>query len=289
MDVSPVGWGALILGIIALLTFDLKFAHRHPENVSMREATLWSIVWMLLGIAFTLVILAFGGSEPAQEYLAGFLTEKALSLDNVFVIIVLIASFAVADHDRGKVLTFGIAGALALRAIFIIAGAALLNAFHPMIYVFGALLLFTGIRLAIKSEEPEDEHDSGPLKLVRKILPGASPIVAALAGVAIADVIFAIDSVPAVLAITTNTFIVFAANAFALLGLRALYFLLDGMADRFAYLHYGLAALLIFIGLKMVLSDVVHLSPAITLPVIVLTLGISIVASLRRKPTAASH
>jgi tellurite resistance protein TerC len=237
---------------------------------------------MAAGLAFGLVVLAAMGATDAGSYWAGFLTEKALSLDNVFVIAVLLGSFAVPVAERARVLTFGIAGALVLRAIFIVAGVALIEAFHWALYVFGALLLLTGIRLAIKDEEPERAADSRPLRALRKVLPGASPFVAALMAVAVADVVFAIDSVPAVLAITTDTFLVFAANAFALLGLRALYFLLDGMAHRFQYLHYGLAALLVFIGAKMLLSDVIHLSPVVTLPVIVATLGVAIGASLWR-------
>jgi tellurite resistance protein TerC len=276
----PLAWAALVAAVAVLLVIDLRFAHRDPERVPFREAAAWSVGWMAAGLAFGLVVMAALGGEAAGSYWAGFLTEKALSLDNVFVIAVLLGSFAVPVAQRGRVLSFGIAGALALRTVFIVAGVALLELFHPVLYVFGALLLVTGVRLAIKDEEPASAADSRPLRALRRALPGASPFVAALMAVAVADVVFAIDSVPAVLAITTDTFIVFAANAFALLGLRALYFLLDGMADRFAYLHYGLAALLVFIGAKMLLSDVVHLSPAITLPVIVATLGASIGASL---------
>jgi tellurite resistance protein TerC len=275
---SPFAWAALVGAIALLLLVDLRFARTEGFSAAAR----WSVVWTAVGLGFGLVLLAAVGGEAAGSYWAGFLTEKALSLDNVFVIAVLLGSFAMPAALRARALTFGIAGALVLRTVFIVAGVALLELFHPVLYVFGALLVVTGVRLAFAGDPPEDPANSRTLRLVRRVAPGATPLVAALAAVALADVIFAVDSVPAVLAITTDTFVVFAANAFALLGLRALYFLLDGMADRFAYLHYGLAALLVFIGAKMLLADVVHLSPAVTLPVIAAILGAAIGASLRR-------
>jgi tellurite resistance protein TerC len=276
--VSPFAWAALVGAIALLLLVDLRFA----RTAGFGAAARWSVVWTAVGLAFGLVLLAAVGGEAAGSYWAGFLTEKALSLDNVFVIAVLLGSFAMPAALRAKALTFGIAGALVLRTVFIVAGVALLELFHPVLYVFGALLVVTGARLVFADEAPADPAESRTLRLVRRVAPGTTPLVAALSAVAVADVIFAVDSVPAVLAITTDTFVVFAANAFALLGLRALYFLLDGMADRFAYLHYGLAALLMFIGAKMLLADVVHLSPVVTLPVIVAILAAAIAASLRR-------
>jgi tellurite resistance protein TerC len=264
-------WTLLVAGIAAMLVIDLRFA----RTDRFRDAARWSVVWTAVGMAFGLLVLAGMGGEAAGSYWAGFLTEKALSLDNVFVIAVLLGSFALPPALEARALSLGIAGALVLRTVLIVAGVALLELFHPVLYVFGALLLFTGVKLAFAHGTPE------PPKFAMRLVPGAKPFLAALGAIAIADVIFAIDSVPAVLAITTDTFIVFAANAFALLGLRALYFLLDGMQERFAYLHYGLAALLVFIGAKMLLADVVHLAPAVTLPVIVGILGASIAASLR--------
>lgn len=269
-----LAWAALVGGIALLLALDLRFA----RTEGFRSAARWSVVWTAVGLAFGLVLLAAVGADAAGSYWAGFLTEKALSLDNVFVIAVLLGSFAMPAALEARALTFGIAGALVLRAVFIVAGVTLLELFHPMLYAFGALLVVTGVRLVWS----DGTAGGRTLALVRRVAPGATPLVAALCAVALADVIFAVDSVPAVLAITTDTFLVFAANAFALLGLRALYFLLDGMADRFAYLHYGLAALLVFIGAKMLLADVVHLSPALTLPVIAAILGAAIGASLRR-------
>ena len=296
--------------MIGLLAFDLFFAHRGDSHISLRRAAGWSVLWMVVGIAFGLVVLALMGTGAAGEYWSGFLMEKALSLDNVFVIAVLLSTFAVPDELKSDVLTFGIAVALMLRTIFIVAGVTLLELFHPVLYVMGALLIFTGIRLAISDDSGEDFADGRTMRLLRRVLPVgkefqgrrivaredgarvATPLLAALLAVALADVIFAIDSIPAVLAITTDTFIVFAANAFALLGLRALYFLLDGMAQRFEYLHYGLGALLVFVGAKMLVEDIVgHLPVGVSLGVIVAVLGASVGASLllsgRRSTTAA--
>jgi tellurite resistance protein TerC len=285
--------------VIGLLAFDLFFAHRGDSHISLRRAAGWSALWMVVGVAFGLVVLALLGGGPAGEYWSGFLMEKALSLDNVFVIAVLLGTFAVPDALKSDVLTFGIAVALMLRTVFIVAGVTLLELFHPVLYVMGALLIFTGIRLAVSGDSGEDFAEGRTMGTLRRVLPigkafrgravlaregGArvvTPLLAALLAVALADVIFAIDSIPAVLAITTDTFLVFAANAFALLGLRALYFLLDGMAQKFEYLHYGLGALLVFVGVKMVIEDVVgHLPVGVSLGVIVAVLGASVGASL---------
>jgi tellurite resistance protein TerC len=235
---------------------------------------------MAVGVAFGLVLLATVGGAAAGSYWAGFLMEKALSLDNVFVIAVLMGSFAVPHEKRPDVLTFGIVVALVLRTAFIVAGVALIELFHPVLYAMGALLIATGIRLAVKGDDAEGAADSRPLRALRRV--GAPPLVAALLAVAVADVVFAIDSIPAVLAITTDTFLVFAANAFALLGLRALYVLLDGAAAKFRFLHYGLAALLVFVGAKMLAADWVHVPVGISLGVIAATLGASLLIPRRR-------
>jgi tellurite resistance protein TerC len=280
MSVSPLGWTALIAAVLVMLAIDLFFAHR--SSGTLKGAAGWTVLWMVVGVAFGLVVLAAAGGASAGAYWAGFLMEKALSLDNVFVIAVLLGTFAVPEAKRADVLTFGIVVALVLRTVFIVAGIALLEVFHPAIYVMGALLIATGIRLAIKGEDPEGAAESRPMRFLRRL--GIKPLLAALLAVAFADVIFAVDSIPAVLAITTETFLVFAANAFALLGLRALYFLVDGAAERFHYLHYGLAALLIFVGGKMLLEDVIHIPLALSLGAIVAILGAAIGASLARKP-----
>jgi tellurite resistance protein TerC len=307
MDVSFLAWIALIGAIGILLVIDLFFAHRHADHISLREAAGWSVLWMAVGVAFGLVILATLGSVAAGDYWAGFLLEKALSLDNVFVIAVLLTSFAVPQALKADVLTFGIVGALILRAIFIVAGVTLLEIFHPALYVMGALLVATGLRIAIKDDDGEGFANGRLMMWLRRVLPighefkgdklldrengkrVVTPLFAALLAVAMADVVFAIDSIPAVLAITTETFLVFAANAFALLGLRALYFLLDGAAQRFEYLHFGLGALLVFVGVKMLIEDWIHIPVGVSLGVIVATLGAAIGASLvltRERATA---
>jgi tellurite resistance protein TerC len=278
LHASFLAWLALIGGIGVLLVIDLFFAHKHAEHISLREAAGWSVLWMAVGIGFGLILLATVGGATAGDYWAGFLLEKALSLDNVFVIAVLLASFAVPAKYKPDVLTFGIVGALILRSVFIVAGVTLLELFHPALYVMGALLVVTGIKIAMSGDDGESFANGRLMRGVKRIMPG--PLIGALIAVAMADVVFAIDSIPAVLAITTDTFIVFAANAFALLGLRALYFLLDGAAQRFEYLHFGLGTLLVFVGVKMLLEDWVHIPTGISLGVIVSVLGASIAASL---------
>lgn len=294
---SVAAWAALLVAIAGLFAFDLFFAHR--GEVSLRRAATWTVWWMAVGIGFGLIVLATLGSTAAGSYWAGFLMEKALSLDNVFVIAVLLGTFAVPQELKADVLTFGIAVALMLRALFIFGGVTLLEFFHPALYAMGALLIFTGIRLMVKSDSADDFAEGRTMHTLRRLLPVgreyrgrwmvareagrrvATPLLAALLAVALADVIFAVDSIPAVLAITHDTFLIFAANAFALLGLRALYFLLDGMAQRFEYLHYGLGALLVFVGVKMLVEDVVgHLPVGISLGVIAAVLGVSVGASL---------
>jgi tellurite resistance protein TerC len=296
---SPAGWAALVIAVLGLLAFDLFFAHRGDDRISLRRAAGWSALWMVVGVAFGLVVLALLGSSAAGSYWAGFLMEKALSLDNVFVIAVLLGTFAVPQALKADVLTFGIAVALMLRTVFIVAGVTLLEIFHPAIYAMGALLIFTGLRLAIQDDGGQDFAEGRTMRALRRVLPMgaefhgrrifarehgsllATPLLAALLAVALADVIFAIDSIPAVLAITTDTFLIFAANAFALLGLRALYFLLDGMAQKFEYLHYGLGALLVFVGAKMLVEDAAgHLPVGVSLAVIVAVLAASVGASL---------
>jgi tellurite resistance protein TerC len=278
MHVSLLAWLALIGGIGVLLVIDLFFAHKHAGHISLRQAAGWSVLWMAVGVAFGLILLATVGGAAAGDYWAGFLLEKALSLDNVFVIAVLLASFAVPARYKPDVLTFGIIGALILRAVFIVAGVTLLELFHPALYAMGALLVVTGVKIALSGDEGESFANGRLMRGVKRIMPG--PLIGALIAVAMADVVFAIDSIPAVLAITTDTFIVFAANAFALLGLRALYFLLDGAAQRFEYLHFGLGALLVFVGAKMLIEDWVHIPPGVSLGVIVATLGAAIGVSM---------
>jgi tellurite resistance protein TerC len=250
MHVSLLGWLALIGAVSILLAIDLFFAHKHAAHISLREAAGWSVLWMAVGVAFGLVLLGTLGGAAAGDYWAGFLLEKALSLDNVFVIAVLLASFAVPARYKPDVLTFGIVGALILRAVFIVAGVTLLELFHPALYVMGALLVVTGVKIATSGDDGESFANGRLMRGVKRIMPG--PLIGAL---------------------------------------RALYFLLDGAAQRFEYLHFGLGALLVFVGVKMLIEDLVHIPAGVSLGVIVTVLGASIAASLvltgRRERAAA--
>ena len=299
IDVPTWGWPALIGGIAVLLIADLLIVHRRPHAVGFREAAIESTVWIALGVAFTAVMAFWFGGQAAGEYITGYLIEKSLSVDNVFVWAVLFSYFAVPKEYQFRVLFWGIFGALAMRAAFIFAGVAVLEQFEWVLYVFGAFLLFTAFRIA-RHQETEIHPERNPvLRIVRKVIPStseydgqkmftrrtgrllATPLFIVLVLVETTDVVFAVDSVPAILAISREPFIVFASNAFAILGLRALYFLLAGMAGRFRYLNVGLGFILGFVGLKMLTIDLFHPPMWTSLTVIALALTISIVASLR--------
>jgi len=298
-------WAAFGVFVVAMLLVDLLAFGGRSEQVSLRRAVGWSVGWTLLGVGFAGFLWWWEGRAPAEEYLAGFLIEKSLSIDNLFVFALILAYFAVPAAYQRRVIYWGIVGAIVLRAVFILAGAALLDAFHYTVYVFGAFLVLTGLRMA-KSHSVEIHPERNPvLRGLRRVLPMtaaydgdrllsreagrrvATPLLAALVLVATFDVVFAVDSIPAIFAVTRETFIVFAANAFSLLGLGALYFVLAGMIDRFRYLNVGLAAVLVFVGLKMTLADVWHVPVYASLAVIVAALGASIAASLLRSDRRA--
>jgi tellurite resistance protein TerC len=304
--VDPWIWLVFSVAIVAMLALDVVLERRTAGVAlpSLRASAAWSVVWTLVALAFGLVVLAWRGGARAEEYLTGFILERSLSLDNLFVFAMLFGYFAVPDRAQRKVLFFGIVGAIVLRAAFILAGGALLDAFHWTIYLFGVLLIATGIRMATH-DAGEVHPDSNPvLRLVRRVVPMtsdydgeriftrrggrrvATPLFAAFVLVATFDVMFAVDSIPAIFAVTRDTFTVFAANAFSLLGLMSLYFLLAGMADRFRYLNVGLSFVLVFIGVKMLATDLWHVPTALSLGVIVAALGVSILASLRRERAA---
>jgi tellurite resistance protein TerC len=291
-------WGAFAALVVVLLAVDLLAFGRRGEEIPFRRAVVWSIGWTVLGVAFGGLLWAWEGQEVAGEYLAGFLIEKSLSVDNLFVFALVFAYFAVPAAHQRRVIFWGIVGAIVLRAVFIAAGAALLDAFHLTIYVFGAFLVLTGIRMARHASVEIHPERNPALRLLGRVLPlttryhgdrltaleggrrVATPLFAALVLVAAFDVVFAVDSIPAIFAVTRETFVVYAANAFSLLGLSALYFVLAGMIGRFRYLNVGLAAVLVFVGGKMVLADVVHLPVYASLLVIVLALGAAVGASL---------
>jgi tellurite resistance protein TerC len=306
--VDPLIWIVFSVAIVAMLAFDLILENRQggSSSQSMKASLTWSVVWTLVALAFGVIYLVWRGADHAGEYLTGFVLERSLSLDNLFVFAMLFGYFAVPEPAQRKVLFFGIVGAIVLRAAFILAGGALLDAFEWTLYVFGALLVVTGIRMATH-DTGEVHPDRNPvLRVVRRIVPMtpdydreriftrhdgkrmATPLFAALVLVATFDVIFAVDSIPAIFGVTRDTFTVFAANAFSLLGMMSLYFLLAGMADRFQYLNLGLAFVLVFIGVKMLIADLWHVPTVLSLGVIVVSLGVAIAASLRRERQVAA-
>ena len=300
MELSVWAWGAFGALVVTLLLLDLAVFGRGRAEISFRRAVVWSIVWTVLGVAFAGVLWAWEGRIAAEEYLAGFLIEKSLSIDNLFVFALIFAYFAVPSASQRRVLFWGIAGAIVLRGIFIAAGAVLLDTFHYTIYVFGAILIVTGIRMA-RHQTAEIHPERNPvLRLLGRVIPMSkeydgdrlvtrregrrlgTPLLAALVLVATFDVVFAVDSIPAIFAVTREPFIVYAANAFSLLGLAALYFVLANMLGRFRYLNVGLAVVLVFVGIKMTISDLYKVPVGLSLAVILLTLGAAIVASLLR-------
>jgi tellurite resistance protein TerC len=297
-------WAAFGLFVVAMLLVDLVAFGRRGEEVSFRRAVWWSIGWTALGLAFGAVLWWWGGRVPAEEYLAGFLIEKSLSIDNLFVFALIFVYFAVPPASQRRVIFWGIVGAIVLRGLFILVGAALLDAFHFTIYVFGLFLVLTGIRMARHAETEIHPERNPVLRLLGRVVPlssryhgdrlvaqedgrrVATPLLAALVMVATFDVVFAVDSIPAIFAVTRDVFVVYAANAFSLLGLSALYFVLAGMMGRFRYLNVGLAVVLVFVGTKMLLSDVYKIPVYASLGVIVLTLAAATAASLLRPKPA---
>jgi len=258
----------------------MKFPRLSIEPPSTNKALTWSIIWTILGLLFAGVVVALKDAEAAGEYVTGFLIEKSLSLDNLFVFAVLFSLLGVAREDRHKVLVLGVALAILLRGIFIVAGLAALDAFHSLTYALGALLAVTAVAVARHGGQERDLGESRVMKLVQGIVPaGAPPLTLPLVAVAAFDVMFAIDSIPAIFAVTTDTFVVFAANAWSLCGMISLFFLLESALARFRYLHLGLAAILAYVAAKLILVDVWH-------PSILLSLGV-VVGALTAAATAS--
>jgi tellurite resistance protein TerC len=300
LQLEPWMWVAFGVFVVVMLLIDLALFGRRGEEISMRRAIGWSIGWTALGLAFAAFLWAWQGREPAGAYLAGFLIEKSLSTDNLFVFALVFGYFGVPAVWQRRPLFWGIVGAVLLRALFIAAGAALLDAFHYAIYLFGAFLVVTGIRIGREAEIHIHPERNPALKLLRRYLPitagyhrdklivrergrrRATPMLAALVLIATFDVVFAVDSIPAIFAVTRETFIVYAANAFSLLGLASLYFVLVGMMVRFRYLNLGLALVLVFVGAKMTLADVYEIPVFASLAVVVVTLATAAAASLLR-------
>jgi len=312
---SPMLWGAFAAFVVVALLVDLVLMrHGGPHKVTFKEAAWWSVGWIALALAFNAALWwyvsresgAEVGNRIGLEFLTGYLVEKSLAVDNIFVFLMLFTYFAVPEEQRQRVLVIGILGAIALRSVLIFAGALLLAKFHWVLYVFGAFLVFTGIKMLMaagKSPDLEqnpvlkwmrghlrltdDYHDS-KLSIVRDGKRWFTPLFAVIALIGVTDVIFAVDSIPAIFAITADPFIVLTSNVFAVLGLRAMFFLLQGMADRFHLLPYGLAIVLVFIGAKMLLIDVYKIPILVSLLGVAAIIGSSVVLSLARPPKPES-
>ncbi len=293
-------WIGFNVFVLAMLSIDLGVFHRKAHTVSLKEASIWSVVWILLALIFNVGIYLFSGPEPALQFFTGYLIEKSLSVDNIFIFVLLFTTLSVPAAYQHRVLFWGILGALVMRGTMIALGAVLLETFHWIIYLFGAFLIFTGVRMAFHNQEEVHPEQNPLLKLVRRIIPVtdgyeydrfmirrggqvlATPLLLALLVVETTDVIFALDSIPAIFAVTQDPFIVYTSNVFAILGLRSLYFVFADMIRKFYYLKPGLAVILSFVGVKMVLADIYHIPTILSLGVIALVLAAAIVASVVR-------
>jgi tellurite resistance protein TerC len=298
IDVPEWAWLVLVLAISALLVGDLLVVHRRPHVISLREAAIESAAWIAVGLGFAALLAWASGSAAAGEYVSGYLIEKSLSIENVFVWAVIFTALGVPARYRFRVLFWGVFGALVLRAGFIFAGVRLLETFNWTVYLFGAILLVTAMKLARHGGGAVDPERNRVLAVVRRVVPStpdydgqklftrrsgamlATPLFAVLVLIETTDVLFAVDSIPAVLAVVREPFIVFASNAFAILGLRALYFCLEGMVGRFRYLNTGLAVIVALVGVKMLAFEFAHVPPFVTPTVLAAVLGVAVIASL---------
>ena len=298
MDHSYILWTVFNIFIIAMLIIDLAVFHKEDQEESIKKALIWTGVWIALALTFGIGIYYYMGSQTALDYYTGYLIEKSLSVDNIFVFLLVFSYFKVPPKFQHKVLFWGIFGALVMRFAFIFTGVALIERFHWIIYVFGGFLVFTGIKLAFEKDKEVHPERNPILKLVRRIIPTtksyhgskffirrmgkliATPLFVVLVVIETTDLVFALDSIPAILAITRDEFIVYSSNAFAILGLRALYFAVSGIMRLFHYLHYGLALILIFVGVKMLMADFYHIPTPYALAFIGITLTASVVASI---------
>jgi tellurite resistance protein TerC len=302
MSAFPVWTWVGFTGLIfALLLLDLLVLARGSRRISFRQATLLSLFWIVLALLFGVAVFVVAGPTRGGEYLAGYLLEKSLSVDNVFVFALIFSYFAVPTRYQYRVLFWGVVGALVLRGVFVLVGAELLERYDWMIYVFGVFLVYTGIRMAFHRDAEVHPERNPVLRVVRRLVPMthdfqdekffvrkagklfATPLFAVIVIVGTTDVVFAVDSIPAIFAITSSSFVVWSANAFAVLGLRPLYFMLAGMMERFVYLQAGLSVVLVFVGVKFLISDLVGKVPIwVSLPFIVTAVSVSILASLWR-------
>jgi tellurite resistance protein TerC len=300
-----VAWAVFGVLIASMLALDLGVFHRRPHAIGLKEALGWSAMWIAVALLFNLAVYVWyqDASHPhaGLEFLTGYLIEKSLSVDNIFVFLLIFSHFGVDARYQHRVLFWGILGALIMRAVFIVTGVTLIRRFDWVIYIFGGILIFSGVKMAVQKEREIHPERNPILRLFRRFLPisadsqdgnfflrrdsrlWATPLMIVLLVVETSDLIFAVDSIPAVLAITTDPFIVFSSNAFAILGLRALYFALAGVMNLFQYLHYGLSAILVFVGLKMIAAHHYRIPTGVALGIIGAILGISVIASLLRR------
>jgi tellurite resistance protein TerC len=306
MQVPVWVWIAFTAFVLMMLILDLCVFHRHAHRVKMREALAWVAVWVTLALLFNAGVYSFLGGDAALQFLAGYLLEYSLSVDNMFVFLLIFAYFRVPQAYQHRVLFWGILGAIVMRAIFIAAGVALMQAFHWIIYVFGALLVVSGIKMALQEHKEIHPERNLVLRIFRRLFPVteefsdrffvrkngrllATPLLLVLLLVETTDLIFAVDSIPAILAITQDPFIVYTSNVFAILGLRALYFALAGLMLVFRYLNYGLSAILVFVGAKMLLADVYKVPLPAALGTIAAILLLSMLVSLLHRPAEAGR
>ncbi|GAA0232630.1 TerC family protein [Saccharothrix mutabilis subsp. mutabilis] len=303
MVVPLWAWAAVLGVILVMLAVDL-FAHRRAHVVGVREAAAWSAVWVALGLGFGAIVWWAWGAEFAGQYFAGYVIEKSLAVDNVFVFAIIFGYFAVPREYQHRVLFYGVLGALVFRAAFIAAGSVLIASFAWILYVFGAFLVATGVKMAVHRNETIDPDRSVVLKLFRKLIPTtdeyhgqrflvrragrwvATPLLTVLVLVEVTDIVFAVDSIPAIFAVTQQPFLVFTSNAFAILGLRAMYFLLADLMHRFVYLKLGLALVLVWVGVKMLLLDLYKIPTGLSLAVVAVLLAVAVTASWIRTRTA---
>ena len=295
---SVMAWGAFLVCILAMLAVDLGVAHRRSHVISIREALVWSGVWIALALLFCWGVYVWRGAESAMQFLAGYLIERSLSMDNIFVFLLIFSYFQVPAQHQHDVLFWGILGALILRALFIASGVALMHRFHWVIYLFGIFLVLTGIKLAFDKDKQVQPEKNPILRLFRRTMGAtttyhgkrffirdagrwlATPLLVTLIVVETTDLVFAVDSIPAVLAVSSDPFIVYTSNVFAILGLRALYFAVAGMLRLFHHLHYGLSVILVFVGVKMLIADYYPMPIGVALAVVAALLALSVVASL---------
>ncbi len=291
-------WGAFTVFVLGMLALDLGVFHRKSHEVSVREALTWTAVWIVLAMLFNIFVYFYFDQQKALEFFTAYLVEKSLSIDNIFVILMIFSYFSVPPAYQHKVLFWGILGALVMRVIFIFAGIELIHKFHWLIYIFGGFLIVTGIRMITTENKPLNPEKNPLVKFVRRLFPvtesfeedkffvrrdqkiWATPLFIVVVLIEGTDLIFAIDSIPAIISITDDPFIVYTSNVFAILGLRSLYFALAGIEKFFTYLKYGLAAILVFVGVKMCLADVVTIPIELSLIIIGFLLAISMIASV---------